>query len=95
MIMKKINMSQKLAIDFSNALIEKNYDLNLKLLLKQKSIINLIARLHTISQAANIYDDPRSKELFNFLEGKINSKNKKEYVSMKYHIENAFMKQST
>ena len=86
-------MSRKLATDFSSALIDKDYDLNLKLLLKQKSISNLIARLNTISRDANIYDDPSSKELFNFLEGKINSKNKKEYVSMKYHIEAELVKQ--
>lgn len=92
MIIEEIKKSQELSTGFSNVLIEKDYDLKLKLLLKQKSISNLIARLNTIARAANIYDDPRSKELFNFLEGKINSKNKKEYVSMKYHIEAALVK---
>lgn len=93
MIIEEIKKSQELSTHFSIALIESDYDLNLKVLLKQKSLNNLIARLHTISIAAKISDDPRSKELFNFLESKIKSKNKKEYVSMKHFIEEALVKQ--
>ncbi len=93
MIIEEIKKSQELSTDFSNALIESDYDLNLKLLLKQKSLSNLIAQLHTISRAAKISDDPRSMELFNFLEGKSKSKNKKDYVSIKYLIAEGYLKQ--
>lgn len=51
MNIEEIKKSQELSTDFSNALIESDYDLNLKLLLKQKSLSKLIARLHTISRA--------------------------------------------